>query len=178
MKNVILSLILLTSLSAIKASAQMGAAQKVTYDLNKEALVNMPQDQVWEILNQPELLQKASNGYATSITVKDYSFPVVREVVFADGSKRAETIKQLEKQYKFMVIQLGSEYLPKGVSDGEILVFTRDKDAKCEITWKAKIKGNEEGKKALMEKLNAEFDAYAIGFDKLTKKSIPATRMN
>lgn len=169
---------LLTGLSATKASAQMGAAQKITYDINKEAIVNMPQDQVWEILNQPELLQKASNGYVTSITVKDANFPVVREVLFTDGSKRTETIKQLEKQYKFMVIQIDNAYLPKGVSEGEIVVFTKDKDAKCELLWKAKIKGSDEGKKALMEKLNAEFDAYAIGFDKLTKKSIPATRMN
>lgn len=178
MKKIILSLLLLTALSAYKANAQMGTAQKLTYDINKETIINMSQEQVWEILNQPELLQKASNGYATSITVKDASFPVVREVVFADGSKRSETIKQLEKQHKFMVIQLGNEYLPKGLSEGEILIFTRNKDAKCEILWKARIKGNEQGKEMLIEKLNAEFDAYAIGFDRLTKKSIPAVPMN
>jgi hypothetical protein len=178
MKKIVLFLVLLTGLLATKAPAQMGAAQKITYDINKQAIVNMAQDQVWEILNQPELLQKASNGYASSITVKDANFPVVREVVFADGSKRTETIKQVDMQYKFMVIQLDNVSLPKGVSEGEILVFTRDKDAKCEILWKARIKGSDDGKKVLMEKLNAEFDAYAIGLDKQTKKSIPATPMN
>jgi carbon monoxide dehydrogenase subunit G len=178
MKKIILSLLLLTGLSAIKANAQMGAAQKITYDVNKEATINMPQDQVWEVLNQPELLKKASNGYATSITVTDANFPVEREVTFADNSKRKETIKQLEQEHKFMVIQLGNDFLPKGVTEAEIVIFTKAKDEQCNITWKAKIKGNDEGKKALIEKLTAEFDSYAIGFDKLTKKSVPAMRMN
>lgn len=178
MKKIILSLLLLTGLSAIKANAQMEAAQKINYEVNKEATINMPQDQVWEILNQPELLKKASNGYATSIKITDPTFPVVREVIFADGSKRTETVKQLEQEHKFMVIQVGNDYLPKGVTEAEIVIFTRNKDTQCLINWRAKIKGNNEGKKALVEKLTAEFNSYATGFDLLTKKAIPATRMN
>jgi hypothetical protein len=178
MKKIILSILLLTGLSVVTAKAQMEAAQKITYDVNKDATINMPQDQVWEILNQAELLQKASNGYVTAIFVTDANFPVEREVTFADGTKRKETIKQVDKQYKFMVIQLGTESLPKGIKEAEICIFTKDKDAKCEINWKAKIKGNTEGQKALMDKLTAEFESYALGFEKLTKKSIPAMRMN
>lgn len=178
MKKIVLSLLLLTGLSAITAKAQMEAAQKVTYDLNKDATISMPQDQAWEILNGADLLQKASNGYVTAITITDARFPVEREVTFADGTKRKETIKQVDKQYKFMVIQLGTEWLPKGVKEAEICIFTKDKDTKSEINWKAQIKGNAEGKKALMEKLTAEFDSYAIGFEKLTKKSVPMMKMN
>ncbi|WP_316838851.1 SRPBCC family protein [Pedobacter gandavensis] len=169
MKKIILSLLLLTGLSTIKANAQMEAAQKVVYDVNKEATINMPQMQVWAYLNQPEHLLKASNGYATSIKIVDPAFPVAREVVFADGSKRTETINQLEQEHKFMVIQLGTEYLPKGVSEAEIVIFTREKGNQCLVNWRAKIKGKGEGKKALIEKLTAEFNSYAAGFELLSK---------
>lgn len=169
MKKIILSLLLLTGLSVIKANAQMEAAKKVQYDINKEVIINMPQMQVWAYLNQPEQLLKASNGYATSIKIVDPAFPVVREIVFADGSKRTETINQLEQEHKFMVIQLGNEYLPKGVVEAEIVIFTRDRDPNCLINWKAKIKGKAEGKKALIEKLTAEFNSYAAGFELLAK---------
>lgn len=178
MKKIVLSLLLVTGLSTVTVKAQMEAAQKVSYDVTKDATISMPQDEAWDILNKTELLQKASNGYVTSIVVTDANFPVEREATFADGTKRKETIKQLDKQYKFMVIQLGTEWLPKGVKEAEIVIFTKDKDTKCEINWKAMIKGNSEGKKALIEKLTAEFDSYALGFEKLTKKSIPAVRMN
>lgn len=156
----------------------MGAAQKISYDIDKEIIINMPQDGVWEILNQPDLLKKASNGYVTSVTVTDANFPVEREVVFSDNSKRKESIKQLDKQYKFMVIQLGTESLPKGVNEAEIMIFTKDKDKQCQINWKALVKGNSEGKKALIEKLTAEFNSYAAGFEKLTKNVIPAASLN
>lgn len=169
MKKIILSLLLFSGLSAIKANAQMEAAKKVQYDVNKEVTINMPQMQVWAYLNQPEQLKQASNGYITSIKITDPAFPVVREVVFADGSKRTETINQLEQEHKFMVIQLGKEYLPKGVSEAEIVIFTRDKDPQCVINWRAQIKGKDEGKKVLIEKLTAEFNSYAAGFELLSR---------
>lgn len=178
MKKILLSILLLTAFSAIKVNAQMAAAQKVHYDLSKDAVINMPQDEVWDMLNNAELLQKASNGYVTSIIVTDPNFPVEREITFANGTKRKETIKQLDKQYKFMVIQLGTESLPRGIKEAEVCIFTKNKDTSCDVNWKARIKGNAEDKKALMEQLTAEFDNYVIGFDKLTKKSIPAIRMN
>jgi hypothetical protein len=124
MKKFILSILLLTGLSAVTAKAQMEAAQKIKYDVTKDATISMPQDEAWDILNKAELLQKASNGYATAIIVTDANFPVEREVTFADGTKRKETIKQLDKQYKFMVIQLGTESLPKGVKEQKF-VFSR-----------------------------------------------------
>lgn len=178
MKRIILSLMLLTGLSAITAKAQMGEAQTIKWDVSKDVTLNISQDIAWEILNQPEMLVKASNGYVTSIVVTDAKFPVSRDVFFADGSKRSETIKQMEKEHKFMVIQLAEASLPKGVKEAEFAIFTKAKGDLSTISWTALIIGNAEGKKALMEQLKAEFESYAAGFDKMAKNSVPATPMN
>jgi hypothetical protein len=178
MKKIILSVLLITGLFSIKANAQMAAAQKVNWDSAKDVTLTMLTDDVWEIFNTPEQLVKASNGYVTSVTIKDANFPVVREITFADGTKRTETIKQLERHNKIIVIQLDKVTLPKGVNEAEIAIFIKGNDDKSTITWRALVKGNKEAKTALVEKLNAEFDSYILGFQKMTKKAIPAARMN
>lgn len=178
MKKIILAFLLITGATIVKTNAQMAAAQKVNWDAAKNVTLNMLTDDVWEILNTPEQLVKASNGYITSVTIKDVNFPVVREVTFADGSKRSETIKQLERHNKIIVIQLDKATLPKGINEAEIAIFIKGNDDKSTITWRALVKGSKEEKTALIEKLNAEFDSYIIGFEKMTKKSIPAARMN
>jgi carbon monoxide dehydrogenase subunit G len=178
MKRILLFLLFLIGLSAFKASAQMGQAQTIKWDVSKEVTLNMPQDELWDMLRKPEMLKKAANGYLTSIVITDPTFPVSRNLVFSDGSKRTETVKQLDEQYKFMVIQLGTASLPQGVTEAEIAIFTKAKENQSSISWMAKIVGKDEGKKSLMAQLTTEFDNYAAGFEKMTKKSIPATRMN
>lgn len=177
MKKIILSLLLLTGLSVVKTNAQMEAAQKVNWDVAKDITVNMEADAVWEIFNQPELLKKASNGYVTAIE-KDANALSSRKITFSDGSSRMENIDQNEPHNKLIAISLVDTTLPKGIKSAQIAIFIKAKDEKASVTWRAMVKGDNEAKKALIAQLNTEFDNYATGLDKMTKKVIPAARMN
>lgn len=178
MKKIILSLLFLTSLSVVKTKAQMPAAQKVKWDVEKSAEIDMEMDAVWDIFNNNELLKKASNGYVSTIEVIDATMPISRKIVFSNGGSRSEIITQNEAHNKLIAIDFADTNLPKGIKSAQYAIFIKAKDNKTNVMWRALIKGDGEAKKALTAQLTAEFDAYAIGFDKMTKKSIPATRMN
>lgn len=178
MKKIILSLLLLTGVTVFKTNAQMEAAQKVKWDVEKSADINMEMDAVWEVFNNNELLKKASNGYVSAIEVIDATMPISRKIVFSNGGSRSEIITQNEAHNKLIAIDFNDTNLPKGIKDAQYAIFIKAKDNKTNIMWRALIKGDEEAKKALIAQLNAEFDSYATGFDKMTKKSIPAARMN
>lgn len=178
MKKIILSILLLSTLSVIRSKAQMPAAQKVKWDVEKSAEINMEMDAVWDIFNNNELLKKASNGYVNAIEVLDATMPISRKIVFSNGGSRSEIITQNEAHNKLIAIDFADTNLPKGIKAAQYAIFIKAKDSKTSIMWRALIKGDEEAKKALIAQLTAEFDAYAIGFDKMTKKSIPAIRMN
>ncbi|WEK19928.1 MAG: SRPBCC family protein [Candidatus Pedobacter colombiensis] len=178
MKKIILSLLLLTGLSVLKANAQMEAAQTVKWDVNKDVTVNMEADAVWKILSEPELLKKASNGYVTGIEVVDANMPISRKITFANGGSRLENVVQNEPHNKLMVMEFADTALPKGIKSAQIAIFTKAKDNQASVSWKAMFKGDSEAKKALTAQLTAEFDSYAAGLEKMTKKVIPAARMN
>lgn len=178
MKNILCAIFLLAGLTATRANAQMPSAQQVKWDLSKEVELNMDVDSVWEIFQQPELLKRASNEYVNSVEVTDPKFPVSRKMVFANGTSRFENIVQNERQNKLMVIEFANASLPKGIKSAEIAIFIRTKDPKTTILWKAKATGDGEAKKVLMEQLSAEFDSYVAGFNKMSKKVIPAIKMN
>jgi hypothetical protein len=171
------SVLILGVLGGKSVYAQMGAAAPIKWDLSKEVAFNMEQSRAWEILNSPELLKIAANGYLTSMTISDPTFPVSRDLVFTDGTKRSESIVQLDQEYKFMKITINKASLPKGITEAEIIIFTRPKGDKTNIMWGAVLKGNEEAKKAMVGQLTAEFDSYVAGFEKMTK-SIPAMKLN
>ncbi|MNK03517.1 hypothetical protein D3C87_213660 [compost metagenome] len=178
MKKIILSLLLLTGLSTIKANAQMAAATKVKWDVEKDVLIDMEMDNVWEVFSNNELLKKASNGYVTAIEATNPNMPVSRKIVFSNGASREENITQSEAHNKLIAISFSDTSLPKGIKSAEYAIFIKAKESKTAVIWRAKINGNEEAKKALIAQLTAEFDSYAVGLDKMTKKSIPAARMN
>ena len=178
MKKIVLSLLLLISLSAVKAYAQMGAAQAVKWDINKSVDINMELDMTWEVFSNNDLLKKASNGYVSAIEVIDANAPVSRKIVFSNGGSRLENITQNEPHNKLIAIDFADTNLPKGIKSAQFAIFIKAKDSKTNVTWRALVKGDEEAKKALIAQLTAEFDNYATGLDKMTKKSIPAARMN
>jgi hypothetical protein len=179
MKKIIISclFLVLCVLGGSRAYAQMEASTPIKWDINKEVAFEMEQSRVWEILNSVDLLKIAANGYLSSMKISDPTFPVGRDIVFSDGTKRSESITQLDQQYKFMNIAINKESLPKGVTSAEITIFTKAKGDKTNIQWGAVVKGNEEGKKAMISQLTAEFDSYIAGFEKMTK-SIPAAKLN
>lgn len=178
MKKIIFSLLLLTGLSAYKASAQMGAAQKVKWDVEKDADINMELDAVWNIFQNNELLKKASNGYVSAIEVIDTAMPISRKVVFSNGGDRLESITQNEAHNKLIAIDFADSNLPKGIKAAQYAIFFKANGGKTNVKWRAMVKGDNDAKQALMKQLNAEFDSYATGLDKMTKTSIPAVKMN
>ncbi|WP_316815482.1 hypothetical protein [Pedobacter nyackensis] len=178
MKKIILSLLLLTGLSAIKANAQMEAARKVKWDVEKDVDIAMEADMAWDIFTNDELLKKASNGYVSAIEVIDANMPVSRKIVFSNGGNRVENITQREAHNKLISIHFSDTNLPKGIKSAQYAIFIKAKDNKTNVAWRALVKGDEEARKALITQLTAEFDSYAVGLDKMTKKSIPAARMN
>lgn len=178
MKKIILSLLFLTGLSAYKASAQMGAAQKVKWDVEKDAEINMELDAVWEIFTNNELLKKASDGYVSAIEVIDANMPVSRKIVFSGGGNRTENITQSEAHNKLIAISFSDSTLPKGIKEAQYALFFKANGSKTKVTWRALVSGDGDAKQALVKQLNAEFDSYAAGLDKMTKKSVPATKMN
>lgn len=156
----------------------MAAARPVNWDIAKSVDINMEFDNTWEIFNNNELLKKASNGYVTTIEVIDASMPVSRKVIFANGSSRVENITQNEPHNKLMSMEFAETSLPKGIKSAMVVLFFKAKDAKTNIIWRALVKGDDEAKKALVAQLTTEIDSYAVGLDKMTKKVIPAARMN
>lgn len=178
MKRIVLSLLVLTGLSVIKANAQMGEAQKVKWDIEKNVDINMELDATWEIFSNNDLLKKASNGYVSAIEVVDANMPVSRKIVFSNGGSRTENITQSEAHNKLIAISFSDSNLPKGIKSAQYAIFFKAKDTKTNVMWRALVKGDEEARKALIAQLTAEFDSYAAGLDKMTKKSVPAVRMN
>lgn len=178
MKKIIFSIIALVTLTGFKSFAQMAMAQPSKWDVSKGIEIAMETDSAWAILNNPEQLVNASNGYLKAIEIIDANKPVIRKVILSNGNSRIEDIVQNEAHNKLMVVSFTKTSLPKGINAAEYAIFLKYKGDLCSITWKAKIEGNNEAKKILMAELTTEFDNYAIGFEKLTRKSIPATKMN
>lgn len=178
MKKILLALLLLTSVSAVKTYGQMEAAQKIKWDLDKSVDINMELDMTWEVFSNNELLKKASNGYVSAIEVIDANSPISRKIVFSNGGSRVENITQSEPHNKLIAIDFADTNLPKGIKSAQFAIFLKAKDSKTNVTWRAMVKGDDEAKKALIAQLNAEFDSYANGLDKMTKKTVPAARMN
>nr|WP_121270885.1 hypothetical protein [Pedobacter schmidteae] len=177
MKKIIVSLLILTGLSTLKANAQMAAAQNIKWDITKEAEIDMDQETIWAILGEPELIGKASNGYVRTIAETDENSTASRKIIFANGDIRLEKIVQHDKENNFMVIHFAPASLPKGVTSAEISIFSKAKGDKCNIALKAVVKGDSEAKKALIAKLTTEFENYIAGLKNIAENSVPATTM-
>lgn len=162
--TVLLSLILMVITIKI-GEAQMPAAKKVVWDAEVKVNVKASKGDVWQILNDNKKLQYYSNGYVKSIKSLDQELVDSREVVFANGNKRSETITQTDHLHKFMVIVINKASLPKGVKYAQIAIFTKDIDGEnTSISWYAMVNGKKLRKQQLVEQLKAEFNAYAKGF--------------
>lgn len=167
MKKIIITL-LLSIVCGNGIFAQMAAAQPIVWDIEKKVEVNISQGSLWSILNNDEKLKEYSNGYLKSVSMSNEN-PVIIERVFSDGSNRTEEIVQTNNQYKFMVIKINSEFLPKGVKKAEIAIFTSELPiGRSGVSWNAKIDGKKSGKQLLTKQLIAEFNSYISGFGRIT----------
>jgi carbon monoxide dehydrogenase subunit G len=169
MKKTVILLSFVIGLIATKnVEAQMAAAGKIVWDVEINVDVKTSKGAVWRLINDNEQLQKHSNGYVKSVKTIDEELVVSKEIIFANGKKRTETIAQTDYVNKFMVIQINKSSLPKGIKNAEIAIFTKDiDDDNSNILWVAKIEGKKSSKQKLMDQLKAEFESYAIGFGKI-----------
>lgn len=167
MKKIIISLLLLTGLSATTVKAQMAQAQTVTWDVSRDTEVNIDHWRMWKILDNADSLTTVSNGYVTSIQPVNPAIPRTRKVTFANGNTRVENIVQNEPHNKLLVMEMADTALPKGIKSVRIAIFLKAKDDGSSVMWKAMIDGGRNEKKALAQQLTAEFDSYIAGFKKL-----------
>lgn len=178
MKKILFSLLLLSSLSILKTQAQMGAAKTMTWDVNKDATINMEADAVWEIFNSVELQKKVSNGYVTGIETIDANAPVVRKITFSNGSSRVEVITQNQPEHRMQVFKTDDSNLPKGIKSTQFAMFIKAKGNQTAIQWRAIVEGDKEAKKALMDSFTAEFESYIAGLTKMAEQVVPAAKLN
>lgn len=172
-------IVIVVALVSMKSAfAQMGAAQKVVWDVTKVTTIPADQMSVWELLSNPKNMEFYTKGFIKSVEIKGTGLPLERIITFENGTTRTEEINQIEMQHKFMSYQLVGESLPKGLEDVSIAVFTKEKGETTEVSWMAMVLGNDkEAKKMLTDQLKVEFEKYAVGLTNLFKNAVPAAKM-
>jgi len=173
MKKTILSIFLILGIAGTNnIFAQMESARQITWDIVTKANVNASQYTSWKMLNDLSMIKSLSNGFVLSAEIIEGKKLLTRNIVFADSSKRIESVVQTDIENMFLVIEIKKESLPKGVTSAEIAIFTKEKDNDNSIiSWNAQIEGDETGKTELINQLKAEFDSYALGFSKIPKQA-------
>lgn len=167
MKFKVIALILFAFLAVDTSKAQMAAAQKVEWSVSVELDVPIERDSLWSLLKDYTLVNKLSEGYITSIVNKDNIQPILREVSFADGSKREELLKQVDEQHRFLAFDYKDTSLPKGIKDVMFAYFTKElDDSNSRVSWLVRIEGDKEAKDALIKRLNIEMQSYKAGYSK------------
>lgn len=181
MKKVLLLCFVLIGFATRPIYAQMAAAQKVQWDLEKQFDVPVERDAVWRLLKDYSLVSKLSNGFVQSIVEKDDIMPILRETTYKDGTKRENLLTQLEEQNRFLVFKIKESSLPEGVTFAETAIFLKEKENNhCEIIWRGQARGSKDAKAKYLEFMKAEADQYEIGIkDYLRgeKKAVQMIRM-
>lgn len=181
MNRILLTTLLLVFLGIGKSNAQIAAAQRVSWNIDRVIQVPVSRDSVWTLLKDYSLVSKLSNGYVQSIVHEDNIMPILRETTFKDGTKREELLSQLEDQNRLIVFKIKESSLPAGVSAAQIAIFTKVLDDNvCEITWRGLVKGSKEAEAKYVEVLKNEIEQYTLGFNNYLqgkRQSVPAVRM-
>lgn len=168
MKKIVLLLSVMFGLvSSSSVYAQMAAAKKVEWSVHVELDVPIERDSLWSLLKDYSLVSKLSEGYITSVVNKDNIHPILREVSFADGSKREELLTQVEEQHRFLAFKIKDTSLPKGIKSAEFAYFTKEIDNKnSKVSWLVRVEGDNEAKEAFIKRLNIEMQSYRAGYAK------------
>ncbi|TDQ75387.1 SRPBCC family protein [Sphingobacterium yanglingense] len=178
----LIALALFIFLNIGHSKAQMAAAKKVEWSVNVELDVPIERDSLWSLLKDYTLVSKLSEGYVTSIVNKDNIQPILREVTFADGSKREELLKQVDEQHRFLAFDYKDTSLPKGIKDVMFAFFTKElDDSNSRVSWLVRVEGDKDAKDALIKRLNIEMQSYRAGYSKYLNakpKVVEMMRMN
>lgn len=164
------------------SKAQMAAAKKVEWSVTVELDVPIERDSLWSLMKDYTLVSKLSEGYINSIVNKDDIQPILREVTFADGSKREELLKQVDEQHRFLAFDYKDTSLPKGVKSAQFAFFTKELDnSNSRVSWLVRVEGDKDAKDALIKRLNIEMQSYKAGYSKYLNakpKVVEMMRMN
>lgn len=160
------------------ARAQMGEAQQVQWDVTKTANIKSTQEGMWSLLSELDIIALYTKDYIKSAEIKGSDLPFERILTFVDGTSRTENFEQIDQEHKFLSYRFAKNSLPAGIEEVSIAVYTKAKGEETEVKWMAIITGKNDAKKALVAKLNAEFEKYATGLTNLLKNAVPAARMD
>lgn len=167
MKKIIVLFSVMMGLVCSSTYAQMAAAKKVEWSVNVELNVPIERDSLWSLMKDYTLINKLSDGFISSLVEKDNIMPILREVTFADGSKREELLKQVDEQHRFLSFDYKDSSLPKGITSVMLAFFTKElDDSNSKISWLVRVEGDKETKDALVKKLDLEMQNYKAGYSK------------
>ncbi|WP_343556375.1 hypothetical protein [Sphingobacterium sp.] len=164
--------LLLSGLCIFQASAQMAAATRVKYDIDRSTSVSLSAFKVWQLLLDDGQISRISDGYITASLSEDKKTPVHRVVTFSTGKPRKEIVSQIEHDKYLLVYTVSKSSLKEiplyiGIDEIQFVVTVKDKDDKTTINWKVKVLGNESAKNSALEQLNQEISHYENGFKKI-----------
>jgi hypothetical protein len=164
--------LLLSGLFVSQASAQMAAATRVKYDIDRSTSVSLSPFKVWQLLMDDGQIARISDGYITTSLSEDNETPVHRVVTLSDGKTRKELVSQIEHDKYLLVYTVSKGSLKeiplyKGIEEIQFVVTLRENDDTTTINWKIKVVGNNAAKNAVLEQLNQEISHYESGFKKI-----------
>lgn len=176
--NLIFALALIVLFCPKSARAQMGEAQQIQWDVTKAANIKSAQEDMWSLLSELDIIALYTKDYIKSVEIKGSELPFERILTFVDGTSRTEKFEQIDQEHKFLSYRFAANSLPAGIEEVSVAVYTKAKGEETEVKWMATITGKNDAKKAMVAKLNAEFEKYATGLINLLKNAVPASRMD
>jgi hypothetical protein len=164
-------IILLCLLASVQSMAQMGAAGKITYDIDTTVKFDVSVSILWEAINEPAKWADISNGYIKSVAVSGDLPNQTRLVHFADGMERKDVISQYQPEYRFIVLKITGPLSP-AIKDN-MFCFAAATDGKglSSLHFMIKVAGEEREKKELLDSLKKEMYGYITGLTKLYKRN-------
>ncbi len=146
------------------ADAQMGAAQKMTFDSDTVVVFSAPLQKVWKLVKDPAKWNELSNGYVAGIEGSgDLQSGWERKITFADGRHRTDEVTQYQPEYNFIVSKVKSP-LPKGIQDNIYMLSLQGAPGGgTQMKYSIKVDGEEPGKQQLLEALKKEMEVFIRG---------------
>lgn len=154
-------------LAGQNATAQMGAAKTMQFDIDTVVVFKAKVDTVWKLVKDPARWNEISNGFITKIETKgDLQTGLLKTVTFADGRVREDIVKQFQPEHRFIVFEAKSP-LPAGVKDNVALLTLKvDPGVGTQMVYKIMVNGSAAGKQELLVAMRDEMRAMIAGMNK------------
>lgn len=166
MKRILTLLLICCSTAAM---AQMQAAKKIIPDYTHETIIKSPPVKIWRIIRNLPQVKDYSNGMIKDVQITGEGENRIREITFADNTKRKDAIEQVHESYKFFVFSIVSP-LPAGITHATVTALVEsmpDKDDTSVVRWSVILEGDKSSRKPLVDTLSAEIASYETGLKKM-----------